>query len=610
VLTLCVAGACLTHPCWAQAPTFLGKWGLVAAHGIATDAAGNVFVVKDNDWQIYKFDNNGTYLAQWPTAPYPYTVAIGTNGNVYVTGNESLRRYDANGVFLNAWPTIGSGPGAIEVPWGVATDAAGNVYVMDAANERVQEYDGSLNYLTEWGSGGSGNGQFNESGGVATDAAGNVYVADTYNNRVQKFTSGGSYLTQWGTSGSGNGQFSAPFGIAVDAAGNVYVADTGNDRIEKFTGSGTYLTQWGSGGSGNGQFNWPYYIALDAMGDIFVTDYYNNRVQKFRFSSSILSITDVRNDQGREVRLRFRGDGLDFVGSPLPITRYDIFRRIDPLADATAGATAGGTRGLVHPAPASGPDGALLAGWDYVLSVPANADSEYDVVVPTLADSNGTGLHETVLLVRASTATIGKYFDAVPDSGYSVDNMPPAPPSPFTAAYTGGATHLHWGANSDPDFCYYRLYRGNSAAFVPDPSNLIATSSDTGYTDPGAAGSYYKLSAVDVNGNESPFTPLSPAQTLDAGIGGPLALALEAPWPNPVRGGAVNVTFVLPRSAPAMLELLDVAGRRIGGREVGSLGAGRHAISLGNGRALTPGLYLIRLTQGASRTDVRVTVLE
>ena len=33
---------------------------------------------------------------------------------------------------------------------------------------------------------------------------------------------------------------------------------------------------------------------------------------------------------------------------------------------------------------------AQLAGWDYVLTVPAEAEDEYSAIVPTLADSTGT----------------------------------------------------------------------------------------------------------------------------------------------------------------------------------------------------------------------------
>ena len=183
------------------------------------------------------------------------------------------------------------------------------------------------------------------------------------------------------------------------------------------------------------------------------------------------------------------------------------------------------------------------------------------------------------------------------------------PPAPFTAAYVGGATNLHWGANLELDLWYYRVYRGTSAGFVPGPSNLIATRSDTGYADVGAAGSYYKLSAVDVNGNESAFASIGPGGTLDAPGDRPLTFALAGVWPNPALASRLSVEFALPDAAPARLDLMDVSGRRVATREVGALGAGRHVIDLAESRHLAPGLYLVRLTQGSNTRSVRVALI-
>jgi hypothetical protein len=83
---------------------------------------------------------------------------------------------------------------------------------------------------------------------------------------------------------------------------------------------------------------------------------------------------------------------------------------------------------------------------------------------------------------------------------------------------------------------------------------------------------------------------------------GPLEFALEPIHPNPLRGGVPRVRFSLAHDGPARLELLDVTGRRLASRDVGALGVGRHQVLLDTGARLVPGLYWVRLTQGA---DVR-----
>src|SRR5262245_5345641 len=84
-----------------------------------------------------------------------------------------------------------------------------------------------------------------------------------------------------------------------------------------------------------------------------------------------------------------------------------------------------------------------------------------------------------------------------------------------------------------------------------------------------------------------------------------LALSLPA---NPARND-VRVAFTLPDGSPARLELLDLSGRRIEAREVGSLGAGSHVATLAAGRRLTPGAYVVRLTQGPRTRSVLAVIL-
>ena len=50
----------------------------------------------------------------------------------------------------------------------------------------------------KWGGVGTANGQFQSPRGIATDSAGNVYVIDAGNDRIQKFTRSGGFITQVG----------------------------------------------------------------------------------------------------------------------------------------------------------------------------------------------------------------------------------------------------------------------------------------------------------------------------------------------------------------------------------------------------------------------------
>jgi hypothetical protein len=84
--------------------------------------------------------------------------------------------------------------------------------------------------------------------------------------------------------------------------------------------------------------------------------------------------------------------------------------------------------------------------------------------------------------------------------------------------------------------------------------------------------------------------------------------ALEGARPNPAFGGRMVVHFALTGGESATLELLDVAGRRVRERAVGMLGAGRHAVDFGDG--LKPGLYFLRLIQGASQRVARATLMD
>ena len=89
---------------------------------------------------------------------------------------------------------------------------------------------------------------------------------------------------------------------------------------------------------------------------------------------------------------------------------------------------------------------------------------------------------------------------------------------------------------------------------------------------------------------------------------GEARFTLAGAAPNPTRR-ELSVAFSLPDNAAASLELVDLAGRRVATREVGSLGAGTHRIPLLEGQALQPGLYWVRLMRGSERRSLKVAVV-
>jgi hypothetical protein len=87
-------------------------------------------------------------------------------------------------------------------------------------------------------------------------------------------------------------------------------------------------------------------------------------------------------------------------------------------------------------------------------------------------------------------------------------------------------------------------------------------------------------------------------------------LALEGVRPNPSIRNRLSVVFALPSGAHARLDLMDVSGRRVVSREVGSMGPGRHTVNLSEGCTVASGVYWVRLTQGANRRTTQVAVID
>lgn len=196
-------------------------------------------------------------------------------GSSYTPASTDNLRFD------RAWGRQGTGMADFYLPYGIDTDAEGNVYVADTYNNRVQVFDSNGTFMRSWGQKGSGMGDLLVPYDIAVDRQGNIYVADTYNFRIVKFNASGRFLLQWGQKGKGIGQFAFLSGIAVGPEGSIYTTDAKMHRVQVFDSGGRFLRSWGQPGKTAGSFVSPMGIAVDNNGNVYVADSKMQRIQVF-----------------------------------------------------------------------------------------------------------------------------------------------------------------------------------------------------------------------------------------------------------------------------------------------------------------------------------------
>lgn len=363
--------------------------------------------------------------------------------------------------------------------------------------------------------------------------------------------------------------------------------------------SSPQLTEDGAGGA--------IVAWTDARGGTYY-DLYAQRVARFGQlgtpEAEWVAVADVPEDQGGRVKLSWDASWLDLAGTSL-VTGYDVLRSVPPqvvsLRLARGERARAGLAGGVSPGELVAVDsGASITYWELLATVPALHYLEgYSLVAPTTGDSLAPTSPATGFMIVARDEARTRFWLSTPASGRSVDNLAPAAPAPFTGAAHAGTAYLHWDPNPESDLAGYRLYRGTDAAFETGPASLVAALTDTGYVDAAGAPYWYKLTAVDVHGNESRAALLAPGGTLDVADGpASLAFALEAPSPNPAHGPSA-VRFALARPGQVRVAMHDVSGRVVRTLVDGALAAGAHAVTWDlrgdDGHAVSPGLYFVRI---------------
>ncbi len=309
---------------------------------------------------------------------------------------------------------------------------------------------------------------------------------------------------------------------------------------------------------------------------------------------AIIAVDDIPDDDGGQVRLRWSRSRHDAPDGEFAVTSYSVYRRFATTGDLAAGKAA------------AYPPGS----WEFLVSVPADQEQEYAVTVPTLADSSAADANWTVLFVRTRTATTGVFFDSPPDSGCSVDNLTPPPPTGLIVdRQAPGGVQLTWDPSPEPDFAHFRIYRALSPWTLPSPATLHAVTGGTAYLDAEPGLWYYQLTVVDTSGRES-----APADAPSAVPGtDPSPLRLAPCAPNPANPRTIAAFTVPPGGATVRLAVYDVRGRRLIVLREGFHAGGEHrAVWDGcddRGRSAPSGRYFLRLDGPAAPLVAPVTLV-
>lgn len=290
----------------------------------------------------------------------PIALALDSSGNLYIvdSGNNVVREVTKSTGKIatiagtsDSYQYSGDGGAAtsasFNVPYGIAVDSSGNVYVSDLLNHVVRKINSSGTISTVAGTGTygySGDGgpgtsaQLNEPIGLALDSQQNLYIADSNNFCVRMLnTTTGIITTVAGVptvnSFSGDGgpatkaKMSPPYGIAVDSAGNLYIADKVHNRIREVSngiintiaGTGTQGFSGDGGPATEAELNRPWGLNVDSAGNLYVADYGNVRIRLISKNGIITTLAGFAANYG--------GDGGPAVNATLNYPTATVFDR-------------------------------------------------------------------------------------------------------------------------------------------------------------------------------------------------------------------------------------------------------------------------------------------
>jgi sugar lactone lactonase YvrE len=542
----------------------------------ARDAGGRIYVTNfaTNTVTVYAANANGNVppLAVIGGANTqlvnPTGIALDAGGKIYVLNSE------VNGTgSITVYPPLETGTGILneapvasiegsktrfEVPFGVALDSQGNIYVANAAGGRVtrhERYDrGSITVYPAGSNGnvapmatisGAGTG-LAEPIGIALDSSRNIFVANAYNGysiTVYQAGSNGNAAPIAVISGDNTGLY-YPRGIALDSSGNLYAEGYTNTigysvNVYPAASNGNVSPAATIAGADTGLYG-PVGIALDSGGNIYVL---NGQTGVTQFGSVIVYAAGSSGDAIPSTTITSNFTGIKGASSVALDSTGNIY-----VANELSGS--GGSINI-YPAGsyATGPPIATIAGDNTELSGPSRI----------ALDSSGN-----LFVLNGGDYAITEYpagsaGDAMPNATLNIDQSGKSFPTGM-AVGRGGAVYIanqgtlscgRRTCQTSPDsVAVYRLDSSNTKpiAVISGPNTQLASPSaiavDHGGNiyvtnegplkcecGQGSCGCFYASPGcvtVYASGSNADVKPIATIGGTNTGIGAPYGIALDS----------------------------------------------------------------------------------
>jgi DNA-binding beta-propeller fold protein YncE len=287
-------------PAWPQRPKEI-VWG--AMSGVAVDAEDNVWVLARTSPPVQVYRPDGRFVRAWGEGLLgsPHQIKLDRQGNVWLadSGRNVIVQCTAEGRVLRTLGTKGEAgcdERHFDKPTDMAVTPGGEVFVADGyGNARVVHFDKDGKFVKAWGRLGTKPGELSLPHGIALDSQGRLYVADRNNARIQVFAQDGKLLDQWRNVLVPCALWMTK-GDQLWACGSSPMAWRPDDNVlgyppkdqifMKFDTSGKLLQLWSvpkgeDGQERPGELNWVHGLAVDSKGNIYAVDVYGKRAQKF-----------------------------------------------------------------------------------------------------------------------------------------------------------------------------------------------------------------------------------------------------------------------------------------------------------------------------------------